>query len=188
LPSSWATPPFYWAASAGVVDVERLVECWIRIDRMSDEQLTTLGVDWSLPEGEPFFRALTSCVLEAVSVREDDRAAISRWVKSTGGWARDLQPIAHALRRSGKRVGPVFDHCSFPCARSRPWAGAVVVHLATAVVCAETTPAPAADAEEGCPRPVPEHARRAPPSCNRRVTVPVLRKATPERRRKNGGI
>jgi DNA-binding NarL/FixJ family response regulator len=66
-----ATDNFYWAARAEVAEVERLVDCWARIDRMSDNQLETLGVHWSPPEGEPFFRALTACVLEAVSSRRE---------------------------------------------------------------------------------------------------------------------
>jgi hypothetical protein len=38
---------------------------------MSDDQLAILGVHWSPPEGEPFFRALTACVLDAVSSRRE---------------------------------------------------------------------------------------------------------------------
>lgn len=66
-----ATDDFYWVARAEVAEVERLVDCWARIDRMSDDQLTTLGVHWSPPEGEPFFHALTACVLEAVASRRE---------------------------------------------------------------------------------------------------------------------
>jgi DNA-binding NarL/FixJ family response regulator len=66
-----ATQDFYWAARAEVAEVERLVDCWARIDRMSDQQLETLGVHWSGPEGEPFFRALTACVIDAVSSRRE---------------------------------------------------------------------------------------------------------------------
>jgi DNA-binding NarL/FixJ family response regulator len=66
-----ATEDFYWAARAEVAEVERLVDSWARIDRMSDQQLETLGVHWSGPEGEPFFRALTACVIDAVSSRRE---------------------------------------------------------------------------------------------------------------------
>jgi DNA-binding NarL/FixJ family response regulator len=66
-----ATEDFYWTARAEAAEVERLVECWARIDRMSDDQLETLGVHWSGPEGEPFFRALTACVIDAVSSRRE---------------------------------------------------------------------------------------------------------------------
>jgi CheY-like chemotaxis protein len=66
-----ATEDFYWVARAEVAEVERLVDCWARVDRMTDDQLATLGVHWSPPEGEPFFHALRACVLEAVSSRRD---------------------------------------------------------------------------------------------------------------------
>jgi CheY-like chemotaxis protein len=83
-----ATDNFYWAARAEVAEVERLVDCWARIDRMSDDQLETLGVHWSPPEGEPFFRALTACVLEAVSSRREMQALAAvlagQWTDSEG--------------------------------------------------------------------------------------------------------
>jgi CheY-like chemotaxis protein len=66
-----ATEEFYWAARAAVADVERLVDWWATIDRMSDDQLAVLGVHWSPPEGEPFFRALTAAVIDAVSSRRE---------------------------------------------------------------------------------------------------------------------
>jgi DNA-binding NarL/FixJ family response regulator len=78
-----ATDEFYWAARAEVKEVEWLVECWARIDRMSDEQLGALGVHWSPPEGEPFFRALSTCVINAVSAREDMQALAT---VLTGQW------------------------------------------------------------------------------------------------------
>ena len=68
------TEEFYWLARAGVADVEHLVDCWARIDRMSDDQLAALGVHWSPPEGRPFFDALTACVLKAVSSRDEMQA------------------------------------------------------------------------------------------------------------------
>jgi CheY-like chemotaxis protein len=69
-----ATDDFYWTARAEAAEVERVVDNWARIDRMSDDQLNQLGVHWSPPEGEPFFRALTACVLEAVSSRREMRS------------------------------------------------------------------------------------------------------------------
>ena len=44
---------------------------------MSDDQLRTLGVHWSPPEGEPFFRALTACVLSAISNRRDMESLVA---------------------------------------------------------------------------------------------------------------
>ena len=57
---------FVWSARAPVSEVRRLVEWWAAIDAMSDDQLSALGVHWAPPEGEPFFRALTAGVLDAL--------------------------------------------------------------------------------------------------------------------------
>jgi CheY-like chemotaxis protein len=78
-----ATEEFYWAARAERSEVERLVDAWARIDRMSDDQLRRLGVHWSPPEGEPFFRALTACVLNAISSRRDMESLVE---VLTGQW------------------------------------------------------------------------------------------------------
>jgi CheY-like chemotaxis protein len=79
---------FYWSARAEATEVERLVDCWARIDRMSDDQLAALGVRWSPPEGEPFFRALTACVIDAVSAQEDmealTRVLAAQWTDDSG--------------------------------------------------------------------------------------------------------
>jgi hypothetical protein len=60
------TEEFRWAARASATDVSRIVEYWAVIDRMSDEDLELLGIHWSPPEGEVFFRALTAGVLQAL--------------------------------------------------------------------------------------------------------------------------
>jgi CheY-like chemotaxis protein len=72
-----ATEEFYWTARADAADVERLLEAWARIDRMSDDQLRMLGVHWSPPDGEPFFRALTACVIEAISTRREMESLVA---------------------------------------------------------------------------------------------------------------
>jgi DNA-binding NarL/FixJ family response regulator len=81
-----ATEDFYWAARAQAAEVEWLVDWWARIDRMTDDQLAILGVHWSPPEGEPFFRALTASVIDAVSSRREMQslAAVlaSQWTDS----------------------------------------------------------------------------------------------------------
>lgn len=83
-----ATEVFYWAARAAVADVERLVDWWATIDRMSDDQLAVLGVHWSPPAGEPFFRALTAAVIDAVSSRREMEALAAvlagQWRESAG--------------------------------------------------------------------------------------------------------
>ena len=82
LLASWgelaaATEEFYWTARAEIGEVERLVDAWARIDRMSDDQLRLLGVHWSPPAGEPFFRALTACVIEAISTRREMESLVA---------------------------------------------------------------------------------------------------------------
>jgi DNA-binding NarL/FixJ family response regulator len=80
------TEDFYWAARAQATEVGWLVDWWARVDRMTDEQLAILGVHWSPPEGEPFFRALTASVIEAISSRREMQslAAVlaSQWTDS----------------------------------------------------------------------------------------------------------
>ena len=68
-----STDEFRWAARAAPADVSRIVECWAAIDSMSDEQLAQLSVHWSPPEGEPFFRALTEGVLDALKRHDETR-------------------------------------------------------------------------------------------------------------------
>jgi CheY-like chemotaxis protein len=72
-----ATDEFYWTARGDALDVETLVDWWAKIDRLSPEQLGTLGVHWSPPEGEPFFRALTACVMNAISARREMAALVA---------------------------------------------------------------------------------------------------------------
>ena len=72
---------FFWAARARFSDVQKLVEWWARVDDMSEEQITALGVEWSAPEARPFYHALTEGVLNAL----DAHAA--------------SQELARALRR-----------------------------------------------------------------------------------------
>lgn len=72
-----ATEDFYWTARGDAVDVQNLVDWWAKIDRLTPEQLETLGVHWSPPKGEPFFHALTACVLEAISDRQDMEALVA---------------------------------------------------------------------------------------------------------------
>jgi CheY-like chemotaxis protein len=67
------TEVFRWAARADVAAVQRMVEHWAAVDRMSDEQLSALGVHWSPPEARPFFLALTAGVLDAIAAREEMR-------------------------------------------------------------------------------------------------------------------
>ncbi len=72
-----ATDDFYWTGRGDALDAETLVDWWAKLDRLSPEQLATLGVHWSPPEGEPFFRALTACVMNAISARRDMEALVA---------------------------------------------------------------------------------------------------------------
>jgi CheY-like chemotaxis protein len=64
---------FRWAARAEPADVNRLVESWALIDRIADDRLRALGCDWSPPDGQPFFHALTAGVLAALDAHAETR-------------------------------------------------------------------------------------------------------------------
>jgi CheY-like chemotaxis protein len=66
-------PTFVWVARSDPTEVNHLVESWAVIDRLSDDGLHSLGCDWSPPEGDPFFRALTSGVLAAMEAHAETR-------------------------------------------------------------------------------------------------------------------
>lgn len=66
-------PTFVWVARADTAEVNRLVTSWAAIDRLSDDALHRLGCDWSPPAGEPFFRALTAGILDAMAAHEETR-------------------------------------------------------------------------------------------------------------------
>lgn len=72
-----AAEDFYWTARGDAVDVQTLVDWWAKIDRLSPEQMGALGVHWSPPKGEPFFLALTACVMDAISDRRDMEALVA---------------------------------------------------------------------------------------------------------------
>jgi DNA-binding NarL/FixJ family response regulator len=76
---------FTWAARASADDVERLVSAWASIDRLTDAQLSELGIEWSSPLGRQFFDALTTAVLEALAAHE-----------ATANLASRLQPQWHS--------------------------------------------------------------------------------------------
>lgn len=82
-----AAEDFFWTARGDAIDVQTLVAWWARIDRLSQEQMTALGVHWSPPKGEPFFHALSSCVLNAISAR------------------RDMEELVAVLKRQWPHVG-----------------------------------------------------------------------------------
>lgn len=72
-----ANDEFFWAASAEADNARRLIEYWAAIDALSDEQMQSIGCTWSPPEGEPFFIALTTAVLEALARHESTRDMVA---------------------------------------------------------------------------------------------------------------
>lgn len=58
---------FRWSAAADPATVEQLVGAWAQLDRLPDEALARLGCSWSPPEAAPFFEALSTAVVEALS-------------------------------------------------------------------------------------------------------------------------
>jgi hypothetical protein len=83
---STATDSFFWSASAKPSDVDVLLESWAAMDSMSNDQLAELGVQWSPPDALPFYRALTTGILDALEAHAGN------------------QELAHVLRR---QWGPV---------------------------------------------------------------------------------
>jgi CheY-like chemotaxis protein len=75
---------FRWVARAPIQDVKRIVSYWATIDAMTDEQLEQLGVAWSPPEGQPFFQALTTGILETLQRHEMTERLAERLVEQ---WA-----------------------------------------------------------------------------------------------------
>jgi CheY-like chemotaxis protein len=71
-------PEFLWAARAPASEVERLVEAWASIDRIDDDRLHELGVDWSSSLGRSFFDALTAAVLRALTAHDNTVALAQR--------------------------------------------------------------------------------------------------------------
>jgi DNA-binding NarL/FixJ family response regulator len=73
-----STDEFRWVAKANPSDVSRIVEHWAEVDAMTDEQLQRLGVHWSPPEGQPFFQALTTGVLDALRRHDESTRLAAR--------------------------------------------------------------------------------------------------------------
>jgi DNA-binding NarL/FixJ family response regulator len=70
---AWANDEFTWAARASASEVRRLVEQWVTVNALSDEQMARLGCHWSPPEGAPFFEALVEAIGSALGRHEETR-------------------------------------------------------------------------------------------------------------------
>ncbi len=72
------TEVFFWTGRANPAEVQGVVEEWARIDAMDDATVAALGCDWSPPEGQAFFAALTAAVVDALSDEEGTRRVAER--------------------------------------------------------------------------------------------------------------
>lgn len=64
---------FSWVARTTPAEINRLVEAWAALDRLTDDDLEILSCSWSPPEARPFFTALTGAVLEALEAHAESR-------------------------------------------------------------------------------------------------------------------
>ena len=67
---------FFWAARADPASVGVLLEAWAAIGRVPRERLAELGCLAAVPEGRPFYEAVTEAILEAVE-RHDASSALA---------------------------------------------------------------------------------------------------------------
>lgn len=72
------TEVFFWTGRAEPADVREVIEQWARIDAMDETALAALGCRWSPPEGQPFFAALTTAVVEALAGHGETLALAQR--------------------------------------------------------------------------------------------------------------
>lgn len=73
--------PFVWEGESDTARVKSLVQYWVNIDALSDDDMARLGVEWSPPEAEPFFEALVEAVIAGLA-GESETAAYARNVKA----------------------------------------------------------------------------------------------------------
>ena len=64
---------FSWVARTTPEELQRVVEYWAALDRLTDDDLAVLGCSWSPPAARPFFNALTAGVLEALQAHAESR-------------------------------------------------------------------------------------------------------------------
>lgn len=61
-----ANTEFFWAARAHPAEVSALLDAWAAIGRIPDERLAEVGCRRRVPEGRPFYLAVTDAILDAV--------------------------------------------------------------------------------------------------------------------------
>lgn len=79
-----ASDEFFWAARANPKEVSVLLEGWAAIGRIPEDRLAELGCTKIVPEGRPFFEAVTQAILEAVQ-RFDASSALAETLKRQWG-------------------------------------------------------------------------------------------------------
>ena len=73
-----ADDEFLWAAKAEPEEVIGLLDAWGSIDRVDEEALGRLGLQWSTGRARRFFEVLTTAVLEALDKHEATLALADR--------------------------------------------------------------------------------------------------------------
>jgi len=68
---------FDWSMEADVEQLTSVVQQWLEIGRLSDEDLTVLGRTWAPPSTRPFADALVTGVLEALDAAGEHGAALA---------------------------------------------------------------------------------------------------------------
>ena len=63
--------PFLWEGDEETPRVRLLVQYWVNLDALSDDDLTRMGVAKSGPEAAPFFDALVEGVVAALETETD---------------------------------------------------------------------------------------------------------------------
>ena len=61
-----ANDDFFWAARAKPSEVGMLLEAWAAIGRIPEDRLAAIGCRRGVPEGRPFYLAVTAAILDAV--------------------------------------------------------------------------------------------------------------------------
>lgn len=79
-----AADEFTWAARANPAEVAALLEGWAAIGRVPEERLQALGCRRHVPEGRPFFEAVTQAILDAVQ-RFDSSSALAATLQRQWG-------------------------------------------------------------------------------------------------------
>jgi CheY-like chemotaxis protein len=69
---------FLWRASADPAHVSHLLEAWASIDRIDEDRLRELGLEWSNERGRLFFNALTTAIVGELDRQESLRNLAGR--------------------------------------------------------------------------------------------------------------